>query len=64
MFLTLLSDVHAKSLTSTVRVVQGAGGGGGVDVTPPLSFDLLLYSETILPSVRIYFVGRGAAGGL
>ena len=37
---------YAQSHTPTVAQ------GGGVDGTPPLSFDMLQYLETILPSVE------------
>ena len=37
----------------TPTVVQGGGGGvTGVDGTRPRVFDMLEYSETILPSVE------------
>ena len=56
----------------TPTVVQG-GGGGGVDGTRPRVFDILEYSERILPSVeslwsslqdKVYFMGAGAGAGL
>ena len=49
------------------------GGGVGVDGTRPRVFDMLEYSETILPSVeglwsslqdKVYFMGGGTAGGM
>ena len=52
----------------------GRGGGGtGMDGTRPRVFDMLEYSETILPSVeglwsslqdKVYFMGGGTAGGM
>ena len=47
-------------------------GGGGLDGTPPRSFDMLHDFETILPSLEnlwsswqdeVCFMGGGAAGG-
>ena len=52
---------------------KGGGGETGVDGTRPRVFDMLEYSETILPSVeglwsslqdKVYFMGGGTAGGM
>ena len=70
-------NINTRTYTQihTPTVVQGGGGGGGggVDGTRPRVFDMLEYSETILPSVeglwsslqdKVYFMGGGTAGGM
>ena len=65
------SNINPRTYTQihTPTLVQGVGGGEtGVDGTLPRVFDMLEYSEIILPSVKslwsVYFMGGGAAGGL
>ena len=68
---------HTLTVAQGVCVWRGRGGGGGggfgLDETAPRVFDMLEYSEAILPSVEsfwsslqneVYFMGGGAAWGL
>ena len=68
--LNINTQTYTKIHTPTV--VQGVGETG-VDGTRPRVFDMLEYSETILPSVeslwsslqdKVYFMGGGTTGGM
>ena len=66
-------NINTRTYTQIHTPTVVGGGETGVDGTRPRVFDMLEYSETILPSVeslwsslqdKVYFMGGGAAGGM